>query len=73
MQTTEIMLGILIGVMSAVLYHLLFHMPEHARNRTQNIYGARAGNLQNAEQCRGGSECANVNNNTKFYGRKKRG
>jgi hypothetical protein len=69
----EIMLGVLIGVLCAILYHLLFHMPEHNRNRARNVYGARAGNLQNAQQCRGGSECSNINNNAKFYGRKARG
>ena len=73
MENVEIILGVLIGVMFAVLYHILYHMPEHARNREQNVYAARAGNLQNAKQCRGGSECANVNNNTDFYDRKVRG
>ena len=57
-------LGVVLGVVCIILFMYCQTYKEHARNRSRNVYGAKAGNVQYVAPCTNcGSSISKANTN----------
>jgi len=70
-MTSTVVVSIIIVLAIIVFYLYVVVGPEHAKNRSQNVYAAKMGNVQYVPPCPVGGKCNSGNANSGLV-RKKR-